>query len=105
MDFPLPCPDGSGQPLDRAAFAALRRRHPSPVFFSPELCARYFTYSDGESAHFVLFDDARTLRRKLRLAREAGIDDAFFMYPEVADLAQELFAPGLEAPFDSQRQI
>ena len=42
--------------------------------------------------HFVLFDDARTLRRKLELARQLGIRDALVMLPEVEDLLEPLFA-------------
>lgn len=48
----------------------LEQLHPS-VFFSHELCARYFTYMSRESgAHFVLFDDRDTLRKKLEVAQE-----------------------------------
>ena len=91
MDFPLPCPSGEGRALRREDFAALRRRHANPVFFSPALCARYFTYHTGGETHLVLFDDAQTLRQKLQLGREAGVRIAFFMYPEVADLLPALF--------------
>ena len=94
MDFPLPCPSGEGRALRRENFAALRRQHPNPVFFSSALCARYFTYSLGGEMHLVLFDDAQTLRRKLQLGRESGIRTAFFMYPEVDDLLPGLFSSG-----------
>ena len=44
------------------------------IFFSGELCARYFTYMSRENgAHFVLFDDGDTLRRKTDVARRLGI--------------------------------
>ena len=94
MDFPLPCPSGEGRALRQETFAALRRRHSAPVFFSPALCARYFTYRAAGETHLVLFDDAQTLRRKLELGREAGVRTAFFMYPEVSDLLPGLFSPG-----------
>ncbi|MBQ5443020.1 MAG: hypothetical protein IIT47_05560 [Oscillospiraceae bacterium] len=94
MDFPLPCPSGEGRALRRENFAALRRQHPNPVFFSSALCARYFTYSLGGEMHLVLFDDVQTLRRKLQLGRENGIRTAFFMYPEVDDLLPGLFSSG-----------
>ena len=65
-DFFLPSPTGSGVPLSRRELEEkLEQLHPS-VFFSHELCARYFTYMSRESgAHFVLFDDRDTLRKKL----------------------------------------
>lgn len=61
------------------------------MFFSHELCARYFTYmSLGERAHFVLFDDRDTLRKKLEVAQELGITSAVAALPEVLDAAGEL---------------
>lgn len=36
------------------------------VFFSQDLCARYFTYTRNGETHFVLYDDADTLSQKLR---------------------------------------
>ena len=69
----------------------LDRESPS-VFFSQDLCARYFTLTRQGQTHFVLFDDARTLRRKLDLARQLGIRDALVMLPEVEDLLEPLFA-------------
>ena len=54
--------------------------------YSDALCARYFTLTRQGQTHFVLFDDARTLRRKLELARQLGIRDALVMLPEVEDL-------------------
>ena len=52
--------------------------------------AKYFTYSAGNSTHFVLFDDAETLRQKVKLAQNLGIQTAFLMFPEVVDLLPEL---------------
>ena len=92
MNFPLPCPSGQGTPLSAEALDALLRAEPA-VFFSQALCARYFTYRKGGETRFVLFDDAETLRRKLRVARESGIPDALCVYPEVQDLLPRLF-PG-----------
>ena len=93
MDFTLPARNGEGVPLSQADFQALVEREDPAVFFSQELCARYFTYRKGGETRFVLFDDAETLRRKLRIARESGIPDALCVYPEVQDLLPRLF-PG-----------
>ena len=70
--------------------ASLRERCGAAVFFSEELCANYFSYTAQGRAHFVLFDTAETLRCKLRLGRERGMETAFLMYPEVSDLLPEL---------------
>ena len=88
MDFTLPAPDGNGVPLDEGTFRALAEG--KAVFFSPELCARYFTYVAEGAAHFVLFDDGGTMRRKLRTAERLGIGTAFLMWPEIRDEADEI---------------
>ena len=94
MDFLLPCPNGTGTPLSQAELR--KRMNGRSVFFSEYLCARYFTYRSSSETHFVLFDDANTLRRKAELAAQMGIDTALFMLPEVSDLLDELF-PKAEA--------
>ena len=76
MDFRLP--------------ALLKERQPA-VFFSKDLFARYFTYAKNGESHFILFDDADTLRQKLRLGRQLGVAAAFFQWPEVCDIADSLF--------------
>lgn len=90
-DFFLPSPDGQGRSLTREELKArLEERSPS-VFFSDELCARYFTYMNRQSgAHFVLFDDAGSIRKKLRLAEALGIDRALLCWPEVSDLMGDI---------------
>lgn len=73
-DFILPSPSGCGTPLSHSELQTLLNRlHPS-IFFSHELCARYFTYMSRENgAHFVLFDDGDTLMRKVDIARQLNI--------------------------------
>lgn len=91
MDFLLPSPTGQGQPLSREEFTRLAEQESPTVFFSESLCARYFTYTREGKSHFVLFDDADTLARKLHLGQAAGAGAAFFQYPEVRDLLPALF--------------
>ena len=90
-DFFLPAPRGSGRPLSRDELDRLRERLQPSVFFSHELCARYFTYMSRDTgAHFVLFDNAASLRRKLELARSLGIREGVLAYPQVSDLLGQL---------------
>lgn len=91
MDFTLPCHSGEGTPLTPAELTALREEVGASVFFSEELCANYFSFHRNGKMHFVLFDTAETLRRKLLLGRERGMETAFFMLPEVEDLLGALF--------------
>ena len=90
MDFPLPCPSGEGKPLSLTELHQLRQGR--SVFFSEELCARYFTYRRGGATRFVLFDDGDTLRRKMQLGESLGIGEGLLMYPEVADILDYLYA-------------
>ncbi len=91
MDFPLPCPAGQGRPLRREELMELMARERPSIFFSPDLCARYFTYTCKNETHFVLFDDGDTLLQKLRTGQTSGAQAAFFQYPEVSDLLGKLF--------------
>lgn len=90
MDFPLPCRSGKGTPLTATELESLMEKNTPSVFFSPELCARYFTYKGERGTRFVLFDDAETIKRKLRLGQELGASAAFLMWPEVQDIAGAL---------------
>lgn len=88
MDFALPAPYGEGAALTAQQLTALRGQR--PVFFSPELCARYFTYEQGGMTHFVLFDDADTLRRKIQLGTALDIPVGFLSLPEAAEALPQL---------------
>jgi len=90
MSFPLPCPSGEGDPLTGQDLSALLEKKQQSVFYSSDLCAKYFTDTDGSGSRFVLFDDADTLRRKIHLGQELGIAAAFLMYPEVEDVLPDL---------------
>ena len=90
-DFFLPAPQGQGRPLTQAELAALLENRRPSVFFSGELCAHYFTYMSRENgAHFVLFDDAGSIRKKLLTAQALGIRRAVLSYPQTADLLGEV---------------
>ncbi|MBR2131447.1 MAG: hypothetical protein IJ955_02735 [Oscillospiraceae bacterium] len=90
MDFPLPCPKGEGCALDHDTFCSFMKEEPA-VFFSEDLCAKYFTRVCDCQLRFVLFDDAQTLRQKMQMAQHMGIRTAFLMYPEVEDILPELY--------------
>ena len=90
-DFFLPSPTGQGVPLSRDALRQKREEHGASVFFSHELCAHYFTYMSGENgAHFVLFDDAGSIRKKCQAAVRLGIGEAFLPYSQAEDLLPAL---------------
>ena len=91
MDFTLPARTGEGIPLTAQELDALMERESPSVFFSQDLCARYFTYSRGGQGHFVLFDDAETITHKLRMGSSLGFPAAFLCVSQVQDLLPALF--------------
>jgi len=89
-DFLLPSPGGAGAPLTAEELEQRKAEHSAQVFFSDELCAHYFTYMAGKNAHFVLFDDAGSVRKKLHCAEQAGIETVFLPYDAMEDILQKL---------------
>ena len=86
-DFTMPSQSADGASLDEKARDALLERTGAQAFFSRELCAKYFTYTDeAGQAHFVLFDDASTLEAKLAQLSGCGVHTIFALYPDAAPL-------------------
>lgn len=79
MEFPLPCPSGSGTELSPKQLEALLLAHPS--FYDPGLCCRYCHYSRDGSYFMTLFDTADTSMQKAELAKEAGFSGAVSLQP------------------------
>lgn len=93
QDFFLPSPTGQGVPLPLEELRARMEELSPSIFFSSELCAHYFTYMSPQSgAHFILFDDAGSIRKKLHIARSLDISDAILPYAQVSDLLPELLS-------------
>lgn len=105
-DFFLPSPTGSGVPLTKEQLEAQLARLQPTVFFSHELCARYYTYMSRESgAHFVLFDDGDTLRHKLEVARRAGVTSFLAPWAEIREHTAQLGLSRLPPPVRSGREV
>ncbi len=86
MEFPLPCPSGTGRPLQTEQLRELmERRQPVPLF-SEALCANYFTYVRGAEHRFVLYDTEESILKKLRFAAQLGCSSAFLLYSEAETL-------------------
>lgn len=94
-DFVLPARDGSGRPLTWSELNELLQKRRPSVYFSDDLCAHYFTFMPtGGSPHFILYDDAESMEKKLRMAAEMGIKEAFLPYPEAAEELTKLLGIG-----------
>jgi hypothetical protein len=79
--FPLPCPDGQGEPISREELEGYLRRG-AKAQFSRELMCKAFPLEDGEDSAFVLFDDRETLTEKVRLAEALGVGRGFLLLGE-----------------------
>jgi len=88
-DFCLPASEGTGDKLSAADLTALIEARTPESYFSQDLCAYYFTYQDEHGSHFVLYDNAGSIRKKRFLAAKLGIDAALLLYPEVSDILPE----------------
>jgi len=88
MDFCLPTEGAAGQKLSAKELYNLTREQAPEAYFSQDLSAYYFTYQDTNGSHFVLYDDAGSIRKKLFLAQKLGITHAMLLYPEVEDILQ-----------------
>lgn len=84
MDFPLPCPSGSGTPLTPQQ---LRERHRNaPCFFSEALCTEYFTYVEEGRLHAVLYDSPDSLKKKYQCLQACGIPMVLIEDPQLRSL-------------------
>ncbi len=72
-DFTLPAADGQGRPLAQEELQTLLGTRRPNVFYSGELCAHYFTFLQQGMPHFILFDNAGSVREKLALARQLAL--------------------------------
>ena len=88
MDFSLPAPSGEGTPIRREQLSAILQQTRPQIFFSQDLCAKYFTDTRNGQTHFLLYDDGDTLRKKLQIGNSLGFYAAFLMYPEISDLPE-----------------
>lgn len=90
-DFTLPAPDGAGVHLSQEELDRLLEQRAPAVYFDQELCAHYFTYMHtGQSAHFVLYDNASSMVKKLAIAHALGIQEGFLPLPEREEYLREL---------------
>lgn len=83
-DFLIPSPKGTGEKRTVQEIRRLGQEKKAQIFFSKELCARYFTYENGEnSLRFVLFDDEGTIQEKMRLAKLWELSGIVATYEEI----------------------
>ena len=72
-------------------------RHGGAAELAQELCARYFTYRQGQETYFVLYDDPSTVSSKLNRARRMGLGAAFVLYRDFGPLCRTFLPPSPDA--------
>lgn len=90
MDFILPSPSGNGTPIDNMQLQTLLKKRGAQPFYSVDLCAYYFTYSEGGVHHFVLYDNASSIKKKISTAEALGISCGFLLHSEVGSILSEI---------------
>lgn len=92
IDFEMPSPRGDASDrISPVELDEIMRREKAIPYFSHELTANYFTYRSAEGkSRFALFDDARSMVKKLDAARRAGFREAFVCYPDAYGSYEEL---------------
>ena len=85
MEFPMPCPSGTGCTLEPGQLKELMAQQPVSLF-SEALCANYFTYTRRAEHRFVLYDTEDSILKKLRFASQLGCSGAFLLYSEAEAL-------------------
>ncbi len=90
-DFSMPSDCARGHELTRAEVLQIKNRYDCDVYYSPQMMTNYFTYSPARGeCRFVLFDDARSISEKIKLAKSFGISDIFLSWREISDIADDI---------------
>lgn len=92
MDFLLPSPTSDGQQIDDLHLQTLLKKRGAQPFYSNDLCAYYFTYSENGAHHFVLFDNAASIKNKISSASALGIGCGFLLHNEVSDILDTILS-------------
>ena len=73
----LPSADPNGEELTQGDLTAALQKSGAHSFFSQELCVNYFTYMDGDSGVFILYDTDESLQMRLQLICDIGVPYIF----------------------------
>lgn len=84
--FSIPSADAQGIPLCPSDIDVLAQAYGAVPFFSHELCAKYFTYTEDEQPNFVLFDDRETLHAKRELLHTLGLEQQLLDFSDAIEL-------------------
>jgi len=90
MDFHIPERSGAGRELSIRELDSMMQRLKRPVFYSDDLQVWYFTYRAEDGMHMVLYDNSRSLCRKMHVIREYGAECAFLSWEQIRHIKDEI---------------
>lgn len=91
FDFSMSSPGGDTKFLTQEKLSQLIYEQNAVTYFSRELCATYFTYRDAHKrSKFVVYDDDRSIIKKLSVSISLGYAEAFILYDDAKRSIKEI---------------
>ena len=75
--------DERGKELTEETLAELVRSNRGKIYYSKDLCVNHFHMNNKTIPHYVLFDNNASLKDKINLAKQAGIETFTGFYEDV----------------------
>lgn len=89
--FSMPSGNADGEKIPLRELSALLWQNDAKIFYSPQMILNYFFFREGASGiGYVLFDDARSISEKLRLAKKLGFENAYLSYHNICDIIRDI---------------
>ena len=89
--FAMPAETADGKDIPLTELSALLWQNDAKSFYSPQMMLNYSVIREGASEiSFVLFDDARSISEKLRLAKKFGVEKAILAYRSIFDIIGDI---------------
>lgn len=89
--FAMPAETADGEDIPLTELSALLWQTDAKSFYSPQMMLNYSVFRDAASEiGFVLFDDARSISEKLRLAKRLGFEKAILAYRSIFDIIGDI---------------
>lgn len=89
--FSMPAENPDGEEMTKNELSSIIWHNDIKAFYSPQMMINYFILRQtDERICFVLFDDARSISEKLRLARKLGFEGAILAYRSIYDIIGDI---------------
>ncbi len=90
-EFDMPITKNTGRNLQKRELLQIIDTYDVSAYYSRRLITNYFIYSPKKDiVRYVLFDNARTISEKLKMAKKLGISDVFLIWKEISDISGDI---------------